>query len=383
MVKRFAIVGAGYTSLRAVSPEASYRELVFEAAVRAYQDAGITNDDIGSVVALGEDYREGTAIADEYVPDQLGAVQKPVHTVSGDGLQALGVGGMLLATGAFDVVVLEGHSKASNMLYPGHIEAMALDPVYVRPHGWHPHFVAGLEMRRFLHDTGIDRNHLAGVSVKNKRNALHNPIAAYPCEVSIEQVLASRAVAEPLTELAVAAPADGAFVFVLAPESNASRFKNQPVFVDAVSWIGDSCNLFTRDWGGAVYAEEAARRAYNDAGIKKPTDEFDFAEIDDSFTYKELQHAEAIGVAPKGESGRMLQRGDFDPGGKIPVNVSGGSLGCGHMHDASSLRGVMEAVWQLRGHAGERQVADAKRGVVCSWRGVPTATGGVAVLSRR
>ncbi len=383
MTEKVAVVGAGFTSLRAMSPDMSFREMVFDAAVRAYEDAGITPRDIDSVVALGEDFREGTCISDEYVPDQLGAVQKPVQTVSGDGLQGLGVAAMLLNTGACEIVVLEGHSKASNIRHPAHVEAMALDPGFVRPHGWHPVFVAGLEMRRFLHESGNTAAQAARVVAKNRRNALRNPIAAYPAKVSFEQVLESRPLAEPLRELDCAAPADGAFVFVIARESAFKRLRGQPVFLDGISWISDTCNLFTRGWGEASYTRQAAERAYAMAGVSSPSRDLNFAEVDDSFAYKELQHIEALGLAPKGQGGTMLEQGAFDAGGKLPVNVSGGSLGCGHLHDASSLRGLLEAVLQLRGHAGERQVANARRGLVCSWRSIPTATGAVAVLSRR
>jgi acetyl-CoA C-acetyltransferase len=383
MNRKVAIVGAGYTPLRAVSPYGSFRELIFEAAVRAYQEAGIRPAQIDSVVSVGEDYSDGTCIMDEYTPDQLGAVQKPVHTVAGDGLQGLGVACMLIQTGCFEVVVLEGHCKASNICYPAHIEAMALDPVYVRPHGWNPVFVAGLEMQRFLQDSGNTEAQAALVAVKNKRNALKNPLAAYPAEVSREQVLASRPLSLPVRELTAAPTADGAFVFVLVPETALDRYKGQPVFVDGIAWISDTCNVFTRDWGRALYAEKAAELAYEEAGIKDPASAFDFAEIDDTYAYKELQHLEALKLAPRGQSGRLLEQGAFDPGGKLPVNVSGGALGCGNLLEANPLRGLLEAVWQLRGQAGLRQLRDPRRGVVCSWRALPTATGAVAVLSRR
>ena len=105
-------------------------------------------------MSLSEDYLEGTAISDEYVPDQLGAVLKPTHTIAGDGITALAAAVLQLETGEFNIAVVEGRSKASNILYPAHIEAFALDPVYTRPLGFHPSFVAGLEMRAFLEATG-------------------------------------------------------------------------------------------------------------------------------------------------------------------------------------------------------------------------------------
>jgi acetyl-CoA C-acetyltransferase len=113
--------------------------------------------------------------------------------------------------------------------------------------------------------------------------------------------------------------------------------------------------------------------------------------VDDTFSYKELQHLEALGLARPGESGRLLEEGAFSaergvnsghfrPG--LPVNVSGGHLGCGYTHDMSGLRSVLEVVLQLRGEAGERQLSGVKVGLAQSWRGIPTATGAVAVLRR-
>jgi acetyl-CoA C-acetyltransferase len=131
--------------------------------------------------------------------------------------------------------------------------------------------------------------------------------------------------------------------------------------------------------------------AYRMAGITNPASQIDFAEVDDTFSYKELQHLEALGLARPGESGRLLEEGafsterGFNPGHSgpgLPVNVSGGHLGCGYTHDMSGLRSVLEVVLQLRGEAGERQLSGVKVGLAQSWRGIPTATGAVAVLRR-
>ena len=138
MQQRVAIVGVGYIPLRPVSAEVSFREMIFEAATKAYTDAGIEPGDADTFVSLSEDYLEGTAISDEYVPDQLGAVLKPTHTIAGDGITALAAAVLQLETGEFNIAVVEGRSKASNILYPAHIEAFALDPVYTRPPGLSP-----------------------------------------------------------------------------------------------------------------------------------------------------------------------------------------------------------------------------------------------------
>ena len=382
MLERVAIVGVGYTPLRSMTPEVSYRELIFEAAVKAYADAGIEPQDAGTFVSITEDYTEGTAIADEYVPDQLGAVLKPVHTVTADGITGLASLVMQLETGQFDIAVIEGHSKASNIVYPAHIEAFALDPIYARVLGFHPNFVAGLEMRGFLAKTGNTELQAALVVAKNRGNALRNPLAAYPAVLAPEDVLASMPEAEPLKRGDIASYADGAIVMVLACESALSRTSGQPVIIDGIGWCQDTPNIEERELDRAVYAEKASQMAYRMAGINSPTAEIDFAEVDDRFSYKELQHLEALGLARPGESGRLLEEGRFAVDGDLPVNVSGGHLGCGYAHDMSGLRSVLEVVLQLRGVAGERQLPEVNVGLAQSWRGIPTATGGVVVLRR-
>ena len=381
MQQRIAIVGAGYTGFQAMSPEVSFREMIFEAAAKAYSDAGIAPGDVDTFISLSEDYLEGTAIADEFVPDQLGAVLKPVHTIPADGITAIASAVLQIETGNFHLAVVEGRSKASNILHPAHIEAFALDPVYVRPLGFHPSFVAGLEMRAFLENTGNTEEQAAMVVTKNRLNAFLNPLATYPARLSLEDVLDSRRVAEPLKEGEAASYADGAIVLVLATEEVAARLSGTPVFITGIGWAQHTPNLEEREWHRAEYAERAAHMAYEMAGISNPAEEIDFAEVDDTFAYKELQHLEALGLAGPGEAGKRLEEGYFHRDGQLPVNVSGGNLGCGYTYDMSGLRSVLEVVLQLRGVAGERQLKNAKVGLAQSWRGVPTASGGVVVLA--
>lgn len=381
MFERVAIIGAGYTPFRAVTPEVSYREMIFEAAVKAYHDAGITPDDVSTFVSVTEDYIEGTAIADEYVPDQLGAVLKPVHTVTADGITGLASLVMQLQTGQLDIAVIEAHSKASNIDHPAHIEAFALDPVFLRPLALHPRFIAGLEMRRFLEATGNTETQTAAVVVQNRAAALANPLAAHPARLTLADIMNSPPEAEPLKKAEAAQLSDGAIVLVAARESILPRASGQPIYIRGIGWSQDTPNLEERDLSRAAYAQQAAARAYQMAGITNPTAQIDFAEIDDTFAYKQLQHLEALNLAPPGQSGRLQEQGAFAPNGPLPINPSGGAQGCGAAHDATGLRSILETVLQLRQTAGQRQLPNPKTALAQSWRGLPTATGAVAILS--
>ena len=382
MSQNVAIVGVGYTSFRPLSPEVSYKELMYEAAVKAYEDAGLDpRRDVDSFVTVAEDFIEGTSIFDEYVPDQLGGLLKPNVTVPGEGIHGLATAYMQIASGIVDVVAVEGHSKASNVLTLPHITAYAMDPVLNRPLAANPTFIAGLEMTRYLHVSGATREQCAYVVAKNKLNALYNPTAAYGAAIEPEDVLNAEMIAYPLTQQDISAHADGAIVLVLAAADVAESLTEVPIWIRGIGWCNDSPTLESRAWARAVYAEEAGKMAYQMAGIRHPMQEIDFVEIDDAYSYKELQHLEALGFCRFGEAGPITEEGVTDVGGALPVNVSGGSLGVGHLLDASGLRAVAEVTLQLRGEAGARQLADIETGLAFGWRGVPTTSGAAVILS--
>jgi acetyl-CoA C-acetyltransferase len=381
MPRRVAIVGVGQTAFRATSPGLSYKELMFEAATRAYADAGFDpRGEIDSFLTCSEDLSEGTSIFDEYVPDQIGGAERPVYTVGGDTIQGLATAYMQIASGVVDVVAVEAHSKASNLETPGALHAFALDPVFVRPLGFNAHALAGLEASMYLAASGNTREQCAHVAAKNKRNALANPGAAHAAAVNPEDVLASPAAFEPLSNLDVSAPADGALVIVLGSEERAKKAKKQPVWIRGIGWATDAGLTAAADGAVADYARLAAEMAYRLAGIRDPRKEFDLAEVDDSYSYKELQHLEALGLFGGGRAGAATAEGATARGGDLPVNVSGGSLGVGQLFEASGGQRVIEVVAQLRGEAGPRQLKKAKTGIAQSWRGVPTGTGAVVVL---
>lgn len=382
-MREVAIVGVGCTGFSSITPDVSYKEMMFEAATKAYEDAGLDpRRDIDGFVCCSEDYWEGHSIFDEFVPDQLGAVMRPLCTVAADGLFGLITAYMQIRTGVFDVVVVEAHSKASDILTFNDILLFALDPIFNRPLGGHPYYVAGMEMRRFLYDTGNTKEQCAQVVVKNRKNALMNPYAAYGADLSVDDVVASGSLFDPMRRLDASSLADGCVVMVLASSRVARKVTDTPIWVRGVGWASDTPWLETRDWSRAIYAELAGAMAYKMAGIRRPAQEIDIFEVDDRFSYKELQHLEALGICSPGEAGRLLEEGVTERDGESPVNVSGGLLGVGYTLEASGLRMAMDIVQQLRGEAGRRQVPDVETGLAQVWRGVPTATGAVVILGR-
>lgn len=342
------MVGVGWSGFSPTSEGISYKELMFQAAQRAYQDAGVDpRREVDSFVCASEDLAEGTSIFDEYVPDQLGAVQRPVHTVASDGLFALATGVMLIRSGVATVVTVEAHSKASDLLTPGRLDRFAMDPVLNRPLDVSALAVAGLEMRRFLHESGHTQEECAEVAARNRSHAASNVRASFAAVVDPSPLF------EPLTRDQAAESADGCVVMVLAA---AGTVGGDPVWVDGVGWSQDAPSLETRDWGSAVAASRAAQTAFAQADAT-PAD-VDVAEVDDTFAYKQLQHLDALGL------------GDLAP---EKVNASGGALGEGYLHEANGLARALACVEAVRG--GRAHVAVAQ-----SWRGLPSTSSAVAVM---
>jgi acetyl-CoA C-acetyltransferase len=381
MSQEIAVIGVGTTGFRATTPDLSFKELTYEAAKKAYLDAGVDPKEIGAFVATSEDFCEGYSISDEYSPDQLGAVLRPIYTVPGDFIQSMGSGIMMLKSGLYDIVAVQGLSKSSNMLTKSYLTDFALDPVYNRPLKEHSDYIAGMEMNRYLYETGTTRDQCAQVVVKNKRNAMFNPLAGHGCDLNIDYVLESEMVSYPLSELDISPYSDGAVVIVMAEAEVARSLCEKPIWVRGVGWCSDTPGLETRDWGKAVYAQLAGDMAYKMAGIRSPRSEIDFAEINDEFSYKELQHLEALRLCNTGEAGQLTVDGVTEISGDLPLNASGGCLGVGNLAECNGGRKVLDVVLQLRGETGRNQLSNASTGLAMSWRGLPTTTGAVVILS--
>lgn len=380
-----AIIGVGWCGFSPTTPEMSFREMAFEAATRAYEDAGGIDPrkDVDAFVTCEEDYWAGISIADEFMPDQLGGLLKPVYTITGDGLQGVASAFMKIKTGLFDIVVVEAHSKASDILTFHEIVSFALDPIFIRPLKFHPYVIAGLEANHYMRSHGVLREHLALVVEKNKNNGVKNPLASYGSKISADDVLNSDIIIEPLTKLDISPLIDVSIVIVLAAEEVAKRYCEKPVWIEGIGWASETSHIEHRYLADALYTRIAADMAYKMAGINDPRSKIDFAEIDDKFSYKELMHIEALRLSSRSSAHLDLERGAFNIDGEIPINPSGGFLSMGNGLEASGLIKLLEATLQLREEAYGRQVKGVKTGIAQTWRDIPTATGAVAILSRR
>lgn len=373
MTDRVGIIGVGYEGFRPAITDLSTRELMFQAASKAYIDAGLDpRKDVGSFICCTEDLWEGWSIADEMVPDQIGGARRPVCTVPGDGVTGIGHAMMHIRAGVADVVAVEAHSKVADVLDKQAVENLALDPPYLRVPGASADILAGLEMSAFMKQASVSRSELSGLVAAEKSRAIANPRASYGSNLSVSEISGAEPVSLPLRRFDKAEYAEAGVVVVLASDRWIKRHRNDAVFVDGVAWRS------TTPWyeGGSAtvarYAKDAFAGALKQARLNGPAS-IDFFEVDDTYAFKLMQHLLSIGMTKAGALRlAMASR----------VNPSGGSIGVGHLIEATGLHRVLECVLQLRGEAGRNQVRKASRGAVVSWRGNPTATGAAAVLSR-
>ncbi len=382
---RVAIIGIGWYGFKPATPELSFREMMFEAASKAYADAGIDpRRDVDAFFSCQEDFWEGIAITDEFAPEPIGGVLRPTVTVAGDGLQGVIQAYMMIRTGYFKIVVVEAHAKPSDIQTLSKVYELAYDPVHVRPLGVkNPLFLAGLDARAYMLRTGASREHLALVAVKNKNNGLLNPRASLAGRISLSEVLESKPVIDPLTRYEIAGFTDAAIVVVLASEDVAEKLSPYPVWIEGVGWSTETGTgaIEWHEWGRMPSIRDAVRMAYSMAGISDPFNTIDFAEVEDRFSFMELLALEESMLAEEGQAHKLLEQGVFDAKGTLPVNVSGGSLAMGVQLEATGLARLLEAVLQLRGQAGQHQLPEASRALVVSWRGPPSYTSMALVLS--
>ncbi|RLI06333.1 hypothetical protein DRO24_05020, partial [Candidatus Bathyarchaeota archaeon] len=215
---------------------------------------------------------------------------------------------------------------------------------------------------------GLTREQLALVAVKNHRNALLNPYAHLRKEITVEDVLNSRVVAEPLRLFDCSPISDGAAALLLAPMERALEFTDKPAVIRGVGQAVDRVMITERDDPLTLKAvKEASRRALRRAALS--IDDIDVVELHDAFTILEIVESEDLGLFEKGEGGIAVEEGLTAIEGERPINPSGGLKARGHPLGATGVAQAVEITWQLRGEAGERQVRDAERGLSCNISG--------------
>ncbi|HPC86216.1 MAG TPA: thiolase family protein [Smithellaceae bacterium] len=359
---RAAIIGVGMTKIEKRKISQTFADMAWEAVNKALTDAGMTLDDIDNVVTTSSDFWDGRTISCMAVGDASGAAHKNISCVEGDGTYGAFYGMTRALSGSYRTTLVTGHTKGSESV-SSLITNAAFDPIYERSLGMDMITACAMQARSYMHRTKTTAEQLALVSVKNHGNALKNPLAQLPMKITVEDVLKSEMIADPLHKLDCSPVSDGCAAVIIAHESVAEKFRQKPVWVRGVSFCADSFFFGDRDLSRARSLAQAARKAYAMAGVHDPKKEIDVAEVCDAFTYQELLWLEEMGLADDAAAGKQLERGVFNLDGPLPVNASGGLLS-GHPVIAAGLYSMAAVVRQIRGDAGGFQVKKAKTGLV-------------------
>jgi acetyl-CoA C-acetyltransferase len=216
--------------------------------------------------------------------------------------------------------------------------------------------------QRHMHEFGTTREHLATVAVKNHANGAKNPLAHLRKEITLEKALSARMIAEPLTLYDCSLISDGAAAVLLCASDRAHEFTGKPVTVRGIAQASDHVALDEKeDITTFPAVKTASQKAYRMAGIT--ADDIDFAELHDCFTIAEIIAIEDLGFVPRGQGGPATAAGFTSPGGKKPVNTSGGLKSKGHPVGATGVAQIREVVEQIRGNCGQRQLSKTNIGL--------------------
>lgn len=372
MPKDVAAIGAGMTIFRRRLKETG-KELSFQAAEMALEEAGMTKDELDMVVmGSAPDAFDGIHLKGENLLDGAAGKDKPYVRVcngGGTGVFAPIAGWWHVASGVADKVLVVTEEKMGSC-YPHPQTAFQhiWDPILDRTLQPNLVWLFAMEMNRYMTVHDIDKEDIARVSVKNKGNALDHPSAQLGADITVDDVLDSPVMAWPVQRLDISPPSDGASAIVYTSEDVVNEYTDNPVWIDGVGWNIDSTMWTNRDLYFPRYVAKAAEQAYDMAGVKNPYEEFDLAEPYDPFDYKELHHMEGLRLCEKGEAPKLTREGVTQRDGDLPVCPSGGLLGVGNPIAATMGQKVCELYWQLAGEAGDRQVpGDPRLGVGQAW----------------
>ena len=380
-----AIVGTGQTVHARRRTDVSQAGLAREAAVEALGDAGLTMDDVDSViVASGPAMFGGVNQPEKWLVDALGARYKPVVRVTsggGTGLAGALAGINQIKGGAARRVLVVAYDKLSEGPLQAQISTL-YDPF------WGREFAVGIMgfsaayWRARMDRLGHTEEAAAMVAVKNRRHALANPKAHVKKKVTVEDVLASRPLCWPIKVLDVPPISDGACAVILAADQDALAITDKPAWIHGMAYYAEADNAADRSMLQSEPLQIAAAKVYKDAGITNPFRQFDVAELQEPYTCFELSYYEGLGLCPEGGAAELIASGATAMGGELPVNPSGGCMGANPI-GATALIRLAEGAMQVTGKAGDHQVPGASRALVQAGGGWANLRGVAVVGSEK
>jgi acetyl-CoA C-acetyltransferase len=365
-----AVIGIGCTPF-GEKWTMSFRQLFVEAGALALDDANLAGEQIDAMYVgnmsagrfveqehIGALIADYAGLASHHIPSTR------VEAACSSGGLAFRQAVIAVASGMEDIVVAAGVEKMTDVATGASVDTLAgaADREWEGFVGATFPGLYAMIATDYMHRYPLTREQLAQVAVKNHYNGARNPIAQFQQEITIDTVLRSSLVADPLRLFDCSPITDGAAAVVVAPFDRARAFTDTPVRVRASAQASDTIALHDRrDISTLDASVVAGQRAFRMAGLS-PSD-IDLVEVHDCFTIAEICAIEDLGFCRKGEGGRVTEEGVTALGGDLPVNTSGGLKACGHPVGATGIKQVWEVVTQLRGEAGKRQIDGARIGM--------------------
>jgi len=371
---RIGIIGVGHTKFGKRS-DASLRELAFEAYSSALDDADMDSSKIdGSVVCSATHYDKQRSPAG-VVAEYLGLNPQPTFNVEAacaSSAVGLRTGWALISSKLHDVMAVVGVQKMTELSSEEIQELMgrAGDVMWESPFGTTMPAYYAMYATAHMAKYGTTEEQMALVTVKNRKYGSKNPNAMFQKPITTGEVLKSRPVSAPLKLFDCCANADGAACLIIANAEKAKKLTDRPVWVAGLGLASSPMSLAGRKGPLTSFdvTKNAAKAAYQMAGVGP--NEVDVAEVHDSFSITEILNYEDLGFAKPGSGTRLLEKGETELGGKIPVNIDGGLISKGHPVGATGASQLFALTKQLRSEAGSTQVDGAKIGLAQNIGGI-------------
>ena len=379
MAQRAGIVAVAQTKYHPNRVDVNEAELAYEAIKQVLEETGLTLSDIDSAVTCCQDAWDGRTIASLNLQHVVGAHFGHEFTVAEDGVNAAYVAMSQVLSGHHQIVLVESHLKESQG-DKSLIENAGFDAILMRQLGLDFTSAAALQARRYMDKCGVTSEQCAKAVVRNHRNAKKNPFAQAPMDVTVDDVLRSGMLVSPIRLLDAKPISDGSCVMIMATEQKAKKLARKPIWITGVANCYETHYLGDRELADCDALVKAAMKAYSMAGINDPLSQIDVAEISTEYSYQEPLWLEGLGFCGRGEGGKLVDSGTIEMGGRLPVNPSGGVLP-GNPNSVAGMARIAEAVLQLRGEAGDRQVKGARVALAHGYTGICGQLQAVMILA--
>lgn len=380
MRNKVGIIGISETKCEEMNRRDSLYDMIFETTSMALKDAGITQQDIDTVVMAEYDQVDGRLIGAMSMALPAHCFDKDEIRVEDDGAAALALAYMRCLSGYFNTAVVVSWAMCSQTKLDI-VTSLNFDPFFHRPFGLNWITAHAIQAASYMDKWGVTAEQAAKVTAKNRSNAVNNEKAHLRTKVELKEVLKSKYMSWPLRELNLPPKSDGACAIVLTTEEKAKKTDRPVAWIKGIGWSNDTYYMGDKDLWKLSSLSAAAKRAYTMAGIKNPLKEIDVAEIYDVTSFHELMEYEALGFCKEGEGGKFIDSGVPFINGELPVNPSGGMLSS-NPYTAVGLFRVAEAALQVSGRAGSRQVPEARVSLAHGMSGLCGQNNYVVILSK-